>query len=364
MLSPKHLLIFSFAFSIFSKANSQINRSNSVASVFKNNEGITGKPQNLNTPYNTAGDKLYMVGHQDGTFPDLGWHVKGEMGGIWHHPIKLLDGFEASISVDSKRYELNKADGFVNFPFGNKHIYNTFSDKFSIERFQFVPDEKGAVYVEFSITNKSNKTIKIDFDVKTISNLMPVWLGERTGMIDGKDNAEYDKKNNYWIAKDALNPWYVVYGSTLAARPINNLETKSNKPNTSITHTKYSFEIKPNSIFSFPFIVAGSAKSKEEATKSYNQVSRKAVALISKKKNRILKLNDKSKITLNDKELETAFRWLKYNCDWLALDVDGMGKGVVAGLPDYPWWFGGDMVYTLRGLITTGRKDLVYSTIE
>lgn len=364
MLSPKHLLMLSFLFGIFSKANSQINRSNSVASVFKNTEGITGKPQNLNTPYNTAGDKLYMVGNQDGTFPDLGWHVKGEMGGIWHHPIKLLDGFEASISVDNKSYELNKADTFVNFPFGNKHIYNTFSDKFSIERFQFVPDAMGAVYVEFSITNKSNKTIKIDFDVKAISNLMPVWLGERTGMFDGKDNAEFDKKNNYWIAKDALNPWYVVYGSTLTARPINNLETKTNKPNTSITHTKYSFEIKPNSVFSFPFIVAGSAKSKEEATKSYNQVSKNAVALISKKKERVLKLNDKSKITLNDKELETAFRWLKYNCDWLVLDVHGMGKGVVAGLPDYPWWFGGDMVYTLRGLITTGRKDLAYSTIE
>jgi glycogen debranching enzyme len=364
MLSPKHLLLFSFLFGICSKANSQINSSNSVASVFNNTESITGKPQNLNTPYNTAGDKLYMVGNQDGTFPDLGWHVKGEMGGIWHHPIKLLDGFEASISVDNKSYELNKADAFVNFPFGNKHIYNTFSDKISIERFQFVPDEMGAVYVEFSIKNNSNKTIKIDFDVKAISNLMPVWLGERTGMFDGKDNAEYDKINNYWIVKDTLNPWYVVYGSTLATRPIHSLETKSNKPNTSITHSKYSFEIEPNSVFSFPFIVAGSAKSKKEAIKSYNQVSKNAFALISKKKERVLKLNDKSKITLNDKELETTFRWLKYNCDWLTLEVDGMGKGVCAGLPDYPWWFGGDIVYSLKGLIGTRRKDLIYSTID
>lgn len=364
MIGLKQLLLVGFIFCFCSKAIAQINSANSIASVFKNTESITGKPQKINTPYNTAGERLYMVGYQDGTFPDLGWHVKGEMGGIWHHPIKILDGFEATVSVDSKRDKLNKADAFVNFPFGNKHIYNTFSDKISIERFQFVPDGMGAVYIEFSIKNKSNKTIKVDFDVKAISNLMPVWLGERTGMIDGKDHAEYDKKNNYWIAKDSLNPWYVVYGSTLAGKPMNNLETKSNKPNTSITQTKYSFEIKPNSVFSFPFIVAGSAKSKEEASNSYNQLSKNAVALVSKKKERILKLDNKSKLTLNDKEIETAFRWLKYNCDWLALEVDGMGKGVVAGLPDYPWWFGGDMVYTLRGLITTGRKDLVYSTIE
>ena len=364
MLSLKHLLLFSFLFGIGSKTNAQINNSHSVASVFNNTEGIAGKPQNLNTPYNIAGDRLYMIGNQDGTFPDLGWHIKGEMGGIWHHPIKLLDGFEASISIDNISYELNKADGFVNFPFGNKHIYNTFSDKISIERFQFVPDEMGAVYIEFSIKNKRNKTIKVDFDVTVISNLMPVWLGERTGMIDGKDYAEYDKKNNYWITKDALNPWYVVYGSILAGKSIHSLGSKSNKPNTSITLTKYSFEIKPNSVSSFPFIVSGSAKNREEAIQSYQQVGNNAFALISKKKERVLKLDDKSKLTLNDKELETTFRWLKYNCDWLTLDVDNLGKGMTAGFPDYPWWFGGDIAYSLKGLICTGRKDLVYSSID
>ena len=36
-----------------------------------------------------------MVGHQDGSFPELGWHIAGEMGGIWDHPIKLMDGFDA-----------------------------------------------------------------------------------------------------------------------------------------------------------------------------------------------------------------------------------------------------------------------------
>lgn len=364
ILSPKHLLLFTFLFGIGLKINAQKRGSNSIASVFNQTENITGKPQNLNTPYNTAGVKLYMIGHQDGTFPDLGWHIKGEMGGIWHHPIKLLDGFEASISVDNKVSELNKADAFVNFPFGNKHIYNTFSDKISIERFQFVPDEIGVVYIEFLIKNKSNKTVKIDFDIKVISNLLPVWLGERIGIFDGKDHTEYDKNNQYWVAKDSLNPWFVVYGSNLIGKPSEKTEVKPNKPNTSITSTKYSFEIEPNAVFSFPFIVAGSVKSKEEAINVYQEVSKNTFALISKKKERVLKLNETSKITLNDKELETTFRWLKYNCDWLALDVEGMGKGVVAGLPDYPWWFGGDIVYTLRGLITTGRKDLVYSTID
>jgi hypothetical protein len=41
----------------------------------------------------TPGNHAYCVGFQDGTFPDIGWHIKGEMGGLWAHPIKLLDGF-------------------------------------------------------------------------------------------------------------------------------------------------------------------------------------------------------------------------------------------------------------------------------
>jgi hypothetical protein len=40
----------------------------------------------------TTGDRLYEVGAQDATYPATGWHIRGEMGGFWTPPIKLLDG--------------------------------------------------------------------------------------------------------------------------------------------------------------------------------------------------------------------------------------------------------------------------------
>ena len=168
--------------------------SKSIEPIFKNGEYIKGRSEYLGSPYVTAGDKLYMIGFQDGTFPDIGWHVKGEMGGIWHHPIKLMDGFEVSITIEDSTTRLDKADVFENYPFGNKHIYNTFSDKVSVERLQFVPDGKNAVFVEFAISNKSNEKLKIELDLKAISNLRPVWLGERTGMVDGKDKSVYSSE--------------------------------------------------------------------------------------------------------------------------------------------------------------------------
>ena len=70
-------------------------------------DSLVGKSEYLGTPFVTAGDRLYMIGTQDGKFPDLGWYVEGEMGGIWDHPIKLLDGFTAAISLNGKTHCLD-----------------------------------------------------------------------------------------------------------------------------------------------------------------------------------------------------------------------------------------------------------------
>ncbi|WP_439505165.1 alpha-L-rhamnosidase-related protein [Sediminibacterium sp.] len=351
---------------VFSKGilYGQGNANNSIVPHFKYAPSLKGKPVFLGTPFNTAGDKLYLIGHQDGSFPDLGWHVKDEMGGIWHHPIKLMDGFEASIQVGAKKYMFDKATDFVNYPFGNKHIYTVGSTPLSIERYQFVPDQLPGVQIEYAIKNSSNQTIQIQFHFEAVSNLMPVWLGERTGMVNSKDLASYDPPNNRWMVKDSLNPWYVIYGTTVKGDASQMIYSKKNKPNTTITNTTYKIEIKPNSIFYLPFTIAGSAISKEQAILHYTQLNNTAAQLLTIKKKRVLNLNNFARLTLNDHAITTSFEWLKYNSDWLTLDVDGIGRGVVAGLPDYPWWFGGDMAYTLKGLIALGRKDLVYSSID
>jgi len=52
--------------------------------------GISNHGANEDQPYVTAGDRTYLIGTQDGNFPDMGEHVPGEMGGLWLHPIKLL----------------------------------------------------------------------------------------------------------------------------------------------------------------------------------------------------------------------------------------------------------------------------------
>src|SRR5260370_7281512 len=45
----------------------------------------------VNRRYAAAGDRAYDLGSEDGRYPAMGFHTRGEMGGIWTPPIKLLD---------------------------------------------------------------------------------------------------------------------------------------------------------------------------------------------------------------------------------------------------------------------------------
>src|SRR4051794_41454900 len=39
-----------------------------------------------------AGTRAYSIGFEDGRFYANGWHITGEMGGVWTPPMKLVDG--------------------------------------------------------------------------------------------------------------------------------------------------------------------------------------------------------------------------------------------------------------------------------
>ena len=346
----KYLFLLLISGSVFAQRN--------VSDYLRSSESMKGQSAYLSTPYVTAGDKLYMVGHQDGTFPPLGWHVKDEMGGIWAHPIKLLDGFEASYTDQGAVVQLDRASQFTNYPFANEHLY---TGTLQVQRFQFVPDGKKAVYVEYVFTNKSSEKKSIAFSLVTRSNLRPVWIGERTGMVDSKDLQQF--KEGKTVLKDSANTWFAVVGSYFPAKT-EALPRLPEKPNVAVAQSTYLLEIPANGSISFPFVIAGSVVSESEAIATFSNVLENGSALALAKKRRFQKIAAQSDIQLSDAKLTQAMRWLKYNADWLINDVDGIGRGITAGMPDYPWFFGGDMTYSLQGLISSGRKDVAYSTID
>lgn len=324
---------------------------------------ISGKTEYLNSPYVTAGDRVYVVGHQNGSFPEIGWHIEGEMGGVWNHPIKLLDGFSAEIHSGNKAYELNDADEFVNYPYAGQHIFKPENAEIEVQRWQFVPQKKEGLAVQYIISNTSSEEKELLFIFEAASDLRPTWLGDRTGMIDHSDTTYFLEEQQAWIFKDKNNPWFAMVGANKPSVGSQKTNTGFSGKGTSAA-LEYQLEIPGNGSETITFSIAGSFENENSVKETYLEIQQNLQKEVEKKRRRYEVLANRSKLSIPDKNIEQAFEWLKYNSDWLVQTVPGIGAGITAGIPDYPWWFGVDSEYALQGYMSVGQTDAVYNTIK
>ena len=337
-------------------------KQNSLLTALADQPSIQGKKDYLNTPYVTAGNRVYTVGHQNGSFPDLGWHVSGEMGGVWNHPIKLLDGYMLSIEQNEVLYCLNNASSFTNYPLASQFSFEV-DETLTVEAVQFVPDDIEGTIVEYNITNhaQESKSLKLSFNV--FVDLSPVWLAEKLELKDGADNISFEKTRNTMIGKDENNEWWVAIKSrepSLFSEKVPcNYERKGKGKEASLTGEVVIPAAQTRTI---QYHIAGSYRSKEKALINLQALS-KPIELLAKKSARYQQIISRSEIDIPDKDIQQLYHWTKYNTDWLVREVPEIGRGLSAGIPDYPWWFGADNCYALQGLLATGAHEEVTSTL-
>ena len=132
-------------------------------------------------PYLVTGRRIYVIGAQDGGFPQRGEHMPHEMWGIWLPPIKLFNGFWLWLEDDW----IGKADRFVMEPFGCRFVYER--KEIELERFQWAAHTRGAMALELTVRNLTQAPVQKSLALVIESNLMPVWLSERMGRKDGRD---------------------------------------------------------------------------------------------------------------------------------------------------------------------------------
>ena len=334
-----------------------------ISDLILESPSIDGKQAYLSSPYVTAGNRLYMVGHQDGSFPELGWHIKGEMGGIWNHPIKLMDGFDIGLTWEDHTTMLNNADTFTNYPMANAHYFSIPEKGLVVKRWQFVPDDIEGIFVQLEIENQNTQKQGFSVDFIGHSDLRPTWLGERTNMLDAKDEAEFNEGIQGWLIKDVNNPWFVGYASDTKPKTHSTTERTFNGKGTA-NRLQYALELDPKETQTLNFAISGSFNSKQEAINTLKTILTDWPNRFEEKRKRYEALANKTKLTLPDKKLQQTFEWLKYNCDWLVRTVPGLGTGIGAGIPDYPWYFGVDSEYALMGYMAIGQDDVVYRTIQ
>ena len=328
--------------------------------------GISNHGQNGARAYVAAGDRAYLIGTQDGNFPDMGEHLPGEMGGLWLHPIKLIDGFWAAVTdvVSNKQIALSKAAEFVNYPYGNRFKYGPVLDSLEIERFQFSPDGQPGVIVQYSFKNATDRKRLLSFQFSVKTDLRPVWFSEHLGIIDARDTVAWSSANDLFVAHDTGNPWFCVWGATpsAGAQPTAHPTPIITKGAGVTAASSYSVVVGAHGTSTLTFVIAGSTTSRAAAVRAYSYLAEHSAALLTKKFTHYASIIDKAQISIPDQRLEEVYNWTRVNTQWLVRDVPGIGRGLGAGLMEYPWWFS-DM-YSLHALTVTGDFDLAKQSLR
>jgi glycogen debranching enzyme len=347
--------------------------------------------------YVAAGDRAYVIGSEDGRFPPMGWHIRGEMGGVWAHPIKLLDGYWFALNDKwiPQASRFTTGAGYVQMQFPT-------TAGLEVTRTEFSPDGSPVTLVGLTLRNptSTSRSVKLTMDLR--SEVMAAypwgWTTPNAKEFNGLDGGSYNPSTGTLTFKEAGKDWYAAVRSSVAPDqgvvdsgfwgPVTDAERTGHREYGNGTGGSLRWKnlsVGGGDERTLWIAVAGSHTSQSEATSALssalNDPESSPSQKLNQKVNSRLALLNKTKVDLPDEEqqLQDAFDWGKLNMadltrtvkDMKVRDVDegraypspaatiSSATGIGAGFPDYPWYFGTDGAYTAYPLLVSGQSDTI-----
>jgi hypothetical protein len=160
-----------------------------------------------------AGTDAYVVGVEDGTFPPIGWHTTGQMGGVFTPPVKLLDGLWFGLSgswLDSAT-SYTSGPGFVRLTF-------PVTDGLQPTLTEFAPD--GLPTVLFGLTlvpvNGSAATVAVTADAHSEVSATYPWSSTTPTWDQFNHQNTVSAANGVIQFNQEQTPWYADVASATA----------------------------------------------------------------------------------------------------------------------------------------------------
>ena len=137
--------------------------------------------------YVASGTRGYVVGNEAGRFPASGWHIRGEMGGVWTPPLKLLDGIWFGIDGEW----IGPATRFTS-GFGYTRMDLPGPKGLELTRTDFVPDGRRAALFGLTLRSTrgaSNVTVSVDAHSELMGAYPWGWTTPSAAAFNEQDSA-------------------------------------------------------------------------------------------------------------------------------------------------------------------------------
>ncbi|WP_199752218.1 hypothetical protein [Actinoplanes sp. ATCC 53533] len=159
------------------------------------------------------GDRAYEVGAEDGRYPATGWHIRGEMGGFWSAPIKLLDGLWFAVDgqwLSATRF--TSGHGFVQMELAGP-------GGLRVHRTDVVPDGGRAALVGLTFSGPARRiALSVDAHSELLSAYPWGWTTPSQETVNLPDTGGFDGRNLVFretAAGERPHEYAAVVGSAL-----------------------------------------------------------------------------------------------------------------------------------------------------
>ncbi|MET8151789.1 hypothetical protein ACIBSW_16660 [Actinoplanes sp. NPDC049668] len=161
-----------------------------------------------------TGDRAYEVGAEDGRYPATGWHIRGEMGGFWSPPIKLLDGLWFAVDgqwLSAERF--TSGNGFVEMELAGP-------GGLRVRRTDVAPDGGRAVLVGLAFAGPARRVaLSVDAHSELLSAYPWGWTTPSQETVNLPDSGGFDGRNLVFretAGGERPHEYAAVVGSDLA----------------------------------------------------------------------------------------------------------------------------------------------------
>lgn len=343
--------------------------------------------------YAVSGSRLYSVATLAGSFPDTGFHQPGEMGGVWAPPLKLLDGYWLAVRTNEGTLHWLTSPTTWRMDEDGVTLSHVFPELgLLVERREWVVPDQPVLVVDVSLQRQPeaiwNGAQPIDCGFLARSDLHGAWLSERLGWVDGDDVVEYDERLEAVSFRDAQSAWEVFIGATQPpvacqlGKDVWGPEQSSGRGTGAALW--YICQVTPDQPTHLRLLIAGSPGAAVRAGDLFAQLARAAPLAVSSAgaeemplpantsleqarqhaRERFLSHFSQCVLQSPDPLLNEAFAWAKVSSSLLTLEVPELGRGVMGGLPDFPWWFGCDIAYGVLPMLPAGQGDVAADSLR
>ncbi|QOV47858.1 glycogen debranching protein [Streptomyces chromofuscus] len=355
----------------------------------------------------SVGSRFYSVGTADGLYPAAGWHIRGEMGGMWTQSIKLLDGMWFGLNGAWLGGQA-KAEKFTS-GWGYTRIDYAATAGVSASRTNFAPDGLRAGLVGLTLTSERDSKVKLALDAHSeLMNSYPWgWTQPDQLKFNLPDEGSYSGKTLVFREKGTpdvphadAHDYAAVVGSRLTPEthqlgpdhrgpqsdpvicPATGEAPKRCDDSEAGKGTggrmNYSVDLKAGTPTTLWFAVAGSEQGPKDARTQFDRALADPEQLLEQKIAERRAVAARTSVELpGDNLLQRSVEWSKQNLADSVQESHGLRLRLVdegrqypaptgelasarwlgAGWPDYPWLFGTDGEYTAFASVAMGQFD-------